>query len=223
MKHLIRQIMLSLALLILSAALAGIPAVVAAPTGGEQGDGRHQKKGMGEKMKQFQKDLGLTESQIQQLKSLKEKHKGERKAHQDAVQEKIKGVLTPDQMALWEKNRESMKPAKGEKPDFEAMKGKRKAFMMELALNETQKKQIQTIMKEERGKQRAAIESDLKSVLTPDQYKKLQDKMKERMQNKGFKNKEGRKGDHIKCDKNKTEKTTIPDKNTKNPLEFEYK
>ena len=222
MKQLMRQILLSLALLILCAAVAWIPAAAAAP-GGQQGDCQCHKKGSGEKMKQFQKELGLTDSQVQQLKSLKERHKSERKSHMEAVQEKIKKVLTPDQMALWDKNRASMQCEKGEKPDKETMMKKRKALMMEMGLNDTQKKEIQTILKEERKKQRSIMESELQSILTPEQYKKFQEKMKSHMKDNGIKNREGRKGTHTEYDKNKPEKTKASDKTTKNPLEFEYK
>lgn len=174
-------------------------------------------------MKQFQKELGLTDSQVQQMKSLKEKHKGERKAHREAVQLKIKEVLTPDQMALWEKNRESMQCEKGAKPGKDTMMKKRKGMMMEMGLTDAQKQKIQAILKEERKKQRSIMESELQSILTPEQYKKFQEKMKGHMQNAGFKNREGRKGNHTECDKNKPEKTKASDKTTKNPLEFEYK
>jgi Spy/CpxP family protein refolding chaperone len=220
MKQILRQILLSLALLILCAAVAGIPAAGAA-SGDEKGcdgncNGQCQKKEMGKKMKQFQKDLGLTDSQVQQLKSLKERHKGERKAHFEAVQEKIKAVLTPDQMALWEKNKAGMHPQQGVKPDMEAIKNKRKAMMMELALTDTQKNQIKTIMKEERDKQKAIMQSELKSILTAEQYRKFEEKMKCHKDGKGFKNREGHKP-------NKADGTKTTDKSKKNPLEFEYK
>ncbi|MGV8122334.1 MAG: hypothetical protein AB2L14_21450 [Candidatus Xenobiia bacterium LiM19] len=226
MKQIMRQILLSLALLILCAAVAVIPAAGAA-AGDEKKcegcDGQCQKKGSGDKMKQFQKELGLTDSQVQQWKNLRERHKSDRKAHKQAVQEKITKVLTPDQMALWDKNRESMQCEKGQKPDKETMMKRRKALMMEMGLTDTQKKEIKTILKEERKKQRSIMESELQSILTPEQYKKFQEKMKGHMQNGGFKNREGRKGTHTEYDKNKQEKIKASDKTTKNPLEFEYK
>ncbi|MHC9538922.1 MAG: hypothetical protein AB9903_05330 [Vulcanimicrobiota bacterium] len=226
MKQFLKQILLSLALLILCATVAVIPAAGAAAGDDKKCEGCNcqcHKKGSGDKMKQFQKELGLTDSQIQQLKSLKERHKSERKAHMEAVQEKIKKVLTPDQMALWDKNRENMQCEKGEKPDKETMMKKRKALMMEMGLNDTQKKEIQTILKEERKKQRSIMESELQSILTAEQYKKFQEKMKSHMKDNGFKNREGRKGTHTEYDKNKPEKTKASEKTTKNPLEFEYK
>jgi len=218
MKQILRQILLSLALLILCAVVAGIPAAGAA-SGDENGcdgncSGQCQKKAMGDKMKQFQKDLGLTDNQVQQLKSLRERHKGERKAHFEAVQEKIKAVLTPDQMALWEKNKAGMHCQGSDKPDKEAMKNKRKAFMMELALTDTQKKKIKDIMKGERDKQKALMQSELKSILTAEQYKKFEEKMKCHQGNKGHK--EGHKTD-------RKDKPATTEKSKKNPLEFEYK
>jgi|GEM_PF-1936799 len=224
MKQFLRQILLSLALLILCAAVTGISAAGAASGDREKGDGCDRqcyKKGAGDKMKKFQKELGLTDSQVQQLKSLRERHRSDRKAHMQAVQEKIKKVLTPDQMALWDKNRESMQCEKGQKPDKETMMKKRKALMMEMALSDTQKKEIQTILKEERKKQRSIMESELQSILTPEQYKKFQEKMKSHMQNAGFKSREGWKGNQTESDKNRPGKSS--DKTTKNPLEFEYK
>jgi Spy/CpxP family protein refolding chaperone len=223
MKNALGKMVIISCLLILSAVTIYAGETGCPPQGDMKGDRSIEKGCTGKGMEKLKKELNLTDRQVTQMQSLWQRRQEEMKAHRAQTQEKVKGVLTPDQAALWDKQGENFKK------DQKARENRRKALMAEMKLTDSQKEQIKAIMKQEKGtfkSRRLSMQNDMKNILTPEQYSKLQEKMKSR-QGKGHKGKGGGKGHkRIKGDEGK--KDQCPSTGTtptpaKNPLEIEYK
>ncbi len=204
------------------------------PRGGSAGEGK-QMGGPGEKIK---KELSLTDTQVNQLKSLRQKRMAEMKTHMSEVTGKIKAVLTPDQQAQFDLNKERMMSMKKNRRGGKGMhggpggmqggmtpgqgkdtctgpgtkenptnmtpgqgesaagargagggqaRGPMNVFFMGTAPTETQKGKIRSIMEAEKAGMKslkAQRENDMKSILTPEQYKKFEE-MKKNMGARG--------------------------------------
>jgi Spy/CpxP family protein refolding chaperone len=174
-----------LCILLATSAYAAVDGFMpASDSGGKTGPG-YSPQGQGGRADMIKNKLGLTDAQMEQLRSMREKNQSERKAHMDAVNKRIKALLTPDQQALWDKSVGEMKPG-GQ--GGQGMKGKFKAVFQEMGLNDSQKSQIRSIMQEERGKmqaQRQTVENEMKSILTPEQSAKFEEMKKARMEGGG--------------------------------------
>jgi Spy/CpxP family protein refolding chaperone len=178
-----------LCMLLATSAYAAVDSFVpASNTGGNQMG--PQGRGQGDGARVLKEKLGLTDVQVEQLKSFREKHKAERQAQMDSAKSRVKAILSPDQQALWERNMGEMKAA------GQGNRGRMKSMMQEMGLSDSQKTQIRSIMEEERGKmqaQRQTVQNELKTILTPDQFSKFEEMRKARME-RGGRSGEGRRG-----------------------------
>jgi Spy/CpxP family protein refolding chaperone len=206
-----------------SAAAIGSPLVDNGGNGAPQGD----------QMKKDRNSLGLTDSQKQQLKSLKDKRKTERTQQRSQFDSSIRGILTPDQQAQFDRNkttmmnsmkdrkaggntpRADMKPGAGTTIGSEqGHRGKghggMKALFANITLTDSQTKQIQTIREGQKSKMlamRTERENEIKSILTPQQFQKFQEMKQSR----------GKHGGHKGCPKGGKGGDTSPHHNDGSP------
>jgi Spy/CpxP family protein refolding chaperone len=151
-------------------------AAMSSPPGDNGGNGEPQ----GDRMKKDGKNLGLTDSQKQQMKSLRDKRKAERVQQMSQLDSRIRGVLTPDQQTQFDLNKSRMmssakdRKACGTTPPAEMKSekitpgggeqvqggksyghkghGKMKALFTNITLTDAQKKQIDTIKEGQKSK-----------------------------------------------------------------------
>ncbi|MDQ7826976.1 MAG: hypothetical protein RDV48_29525 [Candidatus Eremiobacteraeota bacterium] len=170
--------------------------------GGKSTGGKHQ----GCMLDRMKSDLGLTDAQAGQLKTLMEKNRAERMAEREEMSARVRTVLTPEQQKLWDSSMAERKgkmrgcPKDSAGSEKSSAKGenckKGKGFMSGLNLTEVQKEKISSIKSEEKAKGKALKESrtkELQKILTPEQYKKFEAKKKEH-QGKGGMHHRGGKG-----------------------------
>jgi Spy/CpxP family protein refolding chaperone len=153
-----------------------------------------------DQLKQAGKGLNLTDSQKQQLKSLREKRKAERTQQMAQVEASIKSVLTPDQQAQFDLNKSRMMsriknrkaggdasppevqpgtetPGGGEQGKEGRGKTIMKGMFANITLTDSQKEKLRAMREAQKPKMqamRAQRESDMKNILTPEQYQKFQ-------------------------------------------------
>jgi Spy/CpxP family protein refolding chaperone len=160
-----------------------------------------------DRMEKGGKNLDLTDSQKQQLKSLRDKRKAERAEQKSQFESSIRGILTPDQQAQFDRNKSTMTtgmknakaPGKTPPADMKpgtctmsrgegGQKGRghrwSQALFTTITLTDSQKKQIDTIREGQKSKMlamRTERDNEMKRILTPQQYQKFQ----EMKQNRG--------------------------------------
>lgn len=114
------------------------------------------------------KKLALSESQVIELEALIKKRRTERKNVVESANKRIRNVFTTKQVELWDK-----KKAKIFKESFQKNIQDFTDLLKDFDLTGDQKKQISTIVTDEREKgkkSRVSFQEELQKLLTPDQY-----------------------------------------------------
>jgi len=138
----------------------------------------------------LKKELGLTDTQVEQLKSLHQKRRAEMMTRMKETETKIKAILTPDQQAQFDLNKERMKRRMKRRGGMQGgsggmqggpggmQGGPLKARFSGMTLTETQKTKLKSLMEGEKTKMqsmKSQRENDMKSILTPEQYQKFEE------------------------------------------------
>lgn len=123
-------------------------------------EGRHHRGG--NHLERLQSKLGLSEDQVAKLRPTFEQMKQRHQAQREAFKAHFKSVLTPEQLAKFEENKEV---------------GRRGA-MRDLGLSDDQKAQLKSFWESHRGQmqqERQQIDAQLQATLTPEQLTKYQE------------------------------------------------
>ena len=158
-------------------------AVVMAQGTGQPGSGRQQGPGMrqgaggrqGGPMQGILKELNLTEAQQQQIQPISMSFRKQMRGLQQAFQEKMKTVLTPEQQTRLEASRAQAQQS--------GKRGNPQEEMRQLGLTKEQRQQIRVLREEQRPSMQAAFQqyvTQVKAVLTPEQQTRFEKLVKER-------------------------------------------
>lgn len=159
--------MKTLIYMLLALAISALPVLAQGP-GGPGG------RNPGSFLDRMKTDLGLTDSQVQQLQPLFTEQRQRDQARHEAVRNQLEAVLTPDQKVMLSQRG----PGSGRPPEGRPQDGaKRPNPLADLNLTADQQARIEQILTgvhQQEGSERAAFEARLTAVLTADQQARWQ-------------------------------------------------
>jgi len=133
-------------------------------------------------LRNLTKELGINEARAGQVLKIEQQRLNQVKENTKALFDRVKSVLTAEQQAILEKNRAEREGSWIASHEGGATGAGHKDTFRDLNLQKDQKIKIMGIIKEEMGRikaEREALEGEISKLLTPEQFKKFQDRRKE--------------------------------------------